>query len=79
VVLQRRGRAKHGHDPVTGELVHGAAEAFDNDRRTADHFRHDLSQPLRTHCRRDVHRVHDISKEHGDLLVLGGRFGLDER
>ena len=77
MVLQRDRRTKHRHDAVTGELAHRAAVALHHRRGTVQQVGHDLAQPLRTHRRRDVHRMHHIGEQHRDLLVLrrcrGGR------
>ncbi len=71
VVLEGHRRAEHRHDPVAGELVHRAAVALDDHRRAAEQLAHDLAQPFRPDGRRDIHRVHHVGEEHGDLLVLG--------
>jgi len=55
VVLQRRRRTEHRHDPVAGELVHRAPVPLHHRRRPVYQVGHDLAQPLRTHGRRDVH------------------------
>ena len=58
---------------------HGPAVALHHRRRALDQLGHDLAQPLRTHRRRDVHRVHDIGEQHRDLLVLRRLGGLCDR
>ncbi len=70
VILQRHRRTEHRHDPVTGELVHRAAIARHHRRGAVDQFGHDLAQPLRTHRRRDIHRVDHVGEQHRHLLVL---------
>ena len=64
---------------VTGELAHRAAVALHHRRRTVDQIGHDLAQPLRTDCRRDVHRMHNIGEQHRDLLVLRRSGGVCDR
>ena len=71
MILQGDWRSEHRHDPITGELVDRPAVALHDRRRSADQVRHDLAQPLRTHRRRDVHRVHHVGEQHSRLLVLG--------
>ena len=70
VVFQRDWRPEHGHDPVAGELVHRPAVAFHHSGGPIHQLRHDLAQPLRTHRRGDVHRVHHVGEQNRDLLVL---------
>src|SRR4029077_6271436 len=67
------------HDAVTGELVHRAAELLHDGCGSIDQLRHDFAQPFRPDCRGDVHRMHDVGEQHGDLLVLGGFGGGDYR
>jgi len=43
VVLQRDWRTEHRHDPVAGELVHGAAEALHHRRGPFHQLGHDLA------------------------------------
>ncbi len=76
VILQRHRCPEHGHDAVAGETADRAAVPLDHPCRTVDQIGHDLAQPLRTHGRRDVHRMNNIGEQHRDLLVLrrsGGR------
>ncbi len=70
VVLQRYGRAEHGHDAVAGELVHGAAVTLHHRHRAINQLGHDLAQPLGTHRRGDVHRMHHVGEQNSHLLVL---------
>jgi hypothetical protein len=77
VVLQRYRGAKNRHNPIAGELVHRAGVAMHNRGGAIDQFGHDLAQPLRTHRCGDVHRMHDIGKQHSDLLVFGRCGGRD--
>ncbi len=55
VVLQRHWRTEHRHDPVAGELVHRAAVTLYYCRSTVDQVGHDLTKPLGTDGRCDVH------------------------
>jgi class 3 adenylate cyclase len=77
VALQGHRRTKHGHDAVSGELVHRASVPLHHRRAAGGEVGHDLAQPLRTHCCRDVHRTNNIGEQHRHLLVLrrcgGGR------
>ena len=70
VVLQRHRRAEHGHDSVARPLCDRAAVALHYSRATVGQVGDDLAPPLRTHRRGDVHRMHYISEQHRDLLVL---------
>jgi hypothetical protein len=70
LATRSRRRAEHGHDAVTGELVHRPAIALHHRRAAVSELGHDLAQPLRTHRRRDVHRVDHVGEEDRDLLVL---------
>jgi hypothetical protein len=55
---------------VARELVHRAAVALHRHHRAINQIGHDLPQAFRTDGCRDVHRVHDVGEQHGDLLVL---------
>src|SRR6202007_2911896 len=55
MALQRDWRAEERHNPVTGELVHGAAIALHHSHRLTDQLGHHLTQPLRTKRRGDIH------------------------
>ena len=70
MVLQGHRSSENRHDAVAGELVHRSAVALHDHTRALDQFCHDLAQPLGTHRRGDVHRMHDIGEQHGHLLVL---------
>ena len=67
-------RTENRHNPVTGELIHGAAVPLHHQRRTLDQLRHDLAKSLRTYRVGDIHRPHHIGEHDRDLLVLG-KFG----
>ena len=71
VVLQRHRRAEHRHDPVAGPLCDRAAVPLHHRRTAVGEVGHDLAQPLRTHRRGDVHRMHHIGEQHRHLLELG--------
>ena len=71
VILQGHWRTEHRHDPVAGELVDGTAVTLHHRRRAVEQVGHDFTQPLRTHDRGDVHRMHDVGEQHRHLLVLG--------
>ena len=43
MVLERGRRPEHGHDPVAGEFVDGAAVPLDGHRRAIEHLRHDFA------------------------------------
>ncbi len=79
MVLQRYRCAEHRHDAVAGELVHRAAVALHHRRAAVGQVGHDLAQPLRTHRRRDVHRMHHIGEQHRHLLVLRRSADLCDR
>ena len=72
VVLQRHRCAEHRHDAVTGELVDRAAVPLHNCRAAVGEVGHDLAQPLGTHRRGNLHRMHHVGEQDGDLLVFGG-------
>jgi hypothetical protein len=78
VVLQRHWGAEHRHDPVAGELVHRAVVALHHFLRAAEQLGHDFAQPLRADRGRDVHRVHHVGEQDGDLLVYSRSSGLCE-
>ena len=71
VVLQGDGSAEHRHDPVARPLCDRAAVPLDNRRAAVGEAGHDLAQPLRAHCRGNLHRVHHVGEQHRHLLVLG--------
>ena len=71
VVFQRDRRTEQHHDAVAGELVDGTAETLHDFGRAIEQFGHDLAQPLGPQRRRQIHRMHHVRKQHGDLLVLG--------
>src|ERR1700752_1815481 len=79
MILQRRRRTENRHDAVTGELVHCAAVLRYHRGGMLDQLAHDLAQPLRTHRRRDVHRMNNIGEQHRYLLVLRQSSGVCER
>ena len=79
VILQRHRRAEHRHDAVAGETADRAAVPLNRDCRTVDQIGHDLAQPLRTHRRCDVHRMHNIGEQHRHMLVLRQSAVLRER
>ncbi len=79
VVLQRHRRTEYRHDPVTGELVHRAAVALNHRSTTLDQLGHDLAQPLRTNGCCDVHRMHHVGEQDGDLLVLRAGISVLDR
>jgi hypothetical protein len=70
VVLQRHRRTEHRHDAVTGELVDHAAVPLHHRPAPVGEFCHDFPQPLRTHRRSNVHRMHHVGEENRDLLVF---------
>ena len=70
VIFQRYWRTEDGHQTVTGEPVHRAAVALHHGGAAADELGHDFAQSLRTHHRRNVHRLHYIGEQHRHLLVL---------
>ena len=70
VVLQRHRRPEHRHDAVTGELVDYAAVPLHHRRAAVGEFCHDLPQSLSTNRRGDLHRVHHVGEQNGDLFVF---------
>ena len=78
VVLHCNRCAEHRHDPVAGELIHRASVPLHHRGAAVGKVGHDLAQPLRTHRRRDVHRMHHIGEQHRHLLVLSRLGGLRE-
>jgi hypothetical protein len=77
VVLERHRSPEHRHDAVARELVDGAAEALHNYGAAVREIGHDFAQSLRPHRRGDVHRMHDIGEQDGDLFVLRRAGRLD--
>ena len=77
MVLERHRSPEHRHDAVARELVDGAAEALHNDGAAARKIGHDFAQSLSPHGRGDVHRMHDIGEQDGDLFVLRRSGRLD--
>ena len=74
-----RGAPNTAMTPSPVNLSDRAAIPLHHHRRTVDQFGHDLAQPLRTHRRRDVHRMHHVGEQHRHLLVLRRCGGVRDR
>ena len=59
-------------------MIYRAAITLHDRRSAVDQVGHDLAEPLRTHRRRDLHRMHHVSEQHRRLLVLGMGVGLGD-
>jgi hypothetical protein len=79
VILQRRRRTEDRHDPVAGELVHGAAIPLHQRRAPVGKVSHDLSQSLGTNGGGDFHPVDHVGKQNRYLLVLRIGTGVVDR
>ncbi len=67
VLLRHRGTEK-GHDPIAGELVHGATEAAHPLDQDADQAAHDLRPYLWIHVLLEVHGPLHIGEQDRQLL-----------
>jgi len=71
VMLQCDWGPEESHDPVAGELVHGAAVALHHGCRLIDELGHHFAQPLGAEGCGDIHRPHHVGEQDGHLFVFG--------
>ena len=70
MVLVGDRRTKQRHDPIAGELVHGPLETVNAVAEDREEVLHDPPPHLRVCLLGEIHRPHDVRKQHRDLLVL---------
>ena len=70
MVLVRDRGPEQRHDPVAGELVHGALEPPDALGEQREEALHDLTPLLGVGLLGHVHRAHDVGEQDGHLLAL---------
>ena len=62
IVAMGERRAEDRHHVVADMFVDRAAETLHHHCRAIDQLGHDLAQPLRTDCRRDLHGMNNIGE-----------------
>jgi hypothetical protein len=70
VVLEGEGSAEEGHDPVTGELVDGTAEAANPVGEDVDEAVDDPRPGLDIEVLLQLHRALNVGEQDGELLAF---------
>src|SRR5260370_38946845 len=71
MILERKRRAKEGHNSVAHNPVHGALVAVHCLYHAFEHrIEEELLRGLRVAVGKQLHRTLDIGKQYGDLLSL---------